>query len=48
MSQALPSQQEAAPPIKAIIIQPDSTYEVREIHQDIRTLQGIVGGHLEA
>jgi Domain of unknown function (DUF3846) len=47
MSQALPSQQEAAPPIRAIIIEADSTYEVCEIKQDIPTMQGLVGGNLE-
>ena len=48
MSQTLLSQQEAAPPIQAIIIQPDSSYEVREIQQDIRTWQGLLGGNIEA
>jgi hypothetical protein len=48
MSQTLPSQQEAAPPIRAIIIQPDSSYEVRTIEQDIRTWQELVGGYIEA
>jgi Domain of unknown function (DUF3846) len=48
MSKTLPSQQEAAPPIRVIIIQPDSSYEIREIEQDIRTLQCLVGGHLRA
>lgn len=47
MSQTLPSQQEAAPPIRAIIIESDSTYEVREIEQDLRTLEGLVGGQPE-
>jgi Domain of unknown function (DUF3846) len=37
-----------SPPIRALIIQPDSTYEVREIAQGIQTLQGLVGGYLEA
>lgn len=48
MSQALASQRDKAPPIRAIIIQPDSTYEVREIQQDIRTFRGLVGGCIEA
>jgi hypothetical protein len=48
MSQTLSAEQEAAPPIRAIIIQPDSTYEVREIEQDIRTFQGLVSGRPEA
>jgi hypothetical protein len=47
MSQTLPSQQEAAPPIRAIIIQPDSTYEVREIQQNIGAFQELVGGCIE-
>jgi hypothetical protein len=46
MSQTLPSQQEAAPPIRAIIIQPDGTYGVREIQQDEQTFRGLVGGHV--
>lgn len=44
MSQAGYSQIATAPSIRAIIIRPDSTYEVREIEQDIRTLRGLVGG----
>jgi hypothetical protein len=47
MSQTLPSQQEAAPPIRAIIIQPDNTYEAREVSQEIRVFQDLVGGYLE-
>ena len=38
----------AARPIRALIIQPDDSYEMREITQDIQTWQGIVGGYLEA
>ncbi|OBK44852.1 hypothetical protein A5655_13025 [Mycobacterium sp. 1081908.1] len=37
----------AAPPIRALIIQPDTTHEVREIEQDIRTFHGLVGGKPE-
>jgi hypothetical protein len=48
MSQTVSSQRVAARPIWALIIQPDDTYEVREIAQDIRTLQGLVDGYLEA
>jgi hypothetical protein len=48
MSQSVSSQRVAARPIRALIIQPDNTYEVREIEQDIRTVQGLVGGYLEA
>lgn len=44
MSQRVSSQRVVARPIRALIIQPDDSYEVREIGQDIRTLQGIVGG----
>jgi hypothetical protein len=47
VSQTLSRQLEAAPPIRALIIQPDNSYEVREIEQDIRTLQGLVGGYFE-
>jgi len=47
VSQTLSRQLEAAPPIRALIIQPGSTYEVRQIEQDIRTLQGLVGGQPE-
>lgn len=46
MSQTLSSQRMAAPPIRVLIIRPDSTYEVREVEQDIRTMQGLVGGHI--
>jgi hypothetical protein len=38
----------AAPPIRAIIIQPDDTHEVGEIQQDLNALQQLVGGDLEA
>jgi hypothetical protein len=48
MSQTVSSQRVAARPIRALIIQPDDSYEVREIAQDIRTFQGLVGGYLEA
>jgi Domain of unknown function (DUF3846) len=48
MSQTLSSQRVASRPIRALIIRPDSTYEVREIEQDIRTLESIVGGYVEA
>lgn len=37
------SQIATARPIRALIIQPDDSYEVREIGQDICTLQGVVG-----
>jgi hypothetical protein len=48
MSQTVSSQRVAARPIRALIIKPDNTHEVREIQQDIRTLEGLVGGYLEA
>lgn len=35
-------------PIKALIIRPDRTYDVQQINQDLPTLQGLVGGYLEA
>ena len=44
MTRTVSSQRVAARPIRALIIQPDDSYEVRESGQDIRTLQGIVGG----
>ena len=47
MSQTVFSQQVAAPPIHVLIIRPDDTHEVREIEQDLKTLQGIVGGYIE-
>lgn len=37
-----------ARPIRAIIIQPDDSFSIRTIEQDLRTLQGIVGGYLQA
>jgi hypothetical protein len=48
MSETLSSQQVASRPIRALMIQPDNTYEVREIEQDIRTWQRLVGGYIEA
>lgn len=33
--------------IQALIIQPDSDYEVREVEKDLRTFQEIVGGFIE-
>jgi hypothetical protein len=47
VSQTVFSQQVAAPPIQVLIIRPDDTHEVREIEQDLKTLQGIVGGYVE-
>jgi hypothetical protein len=34
--------------MRALIIQPDDSYELREIPQDIATWQGLVGGYVEA
>jgi Domain of unknown function (DUF3846) len=47
MSQTVCSQRVAAPPIRTLIIRADNTYEIREIEQDLKTLQGIVGGYVE-
>lgn len=47
MIETLASQQVVSPPIRALIIQPDNTYEVREIEQDISTFYGIVCGQPE-
>lgn len=41
------AQRVAVEPIQALIIQPDNTYEVREISQDPPTRQGLVGGYVE-
>jgi hypothetical protein len=48
MSQKVSPQRVAARPIRALIIQPDNTYEVREVAQELKTLQGLVGGYVEA
>lgn len=47
MSQTVSSQRAAARPIRALIISVDNTYEICEIEQDLKTLQGIVGGYVE-
>lgn len=36
-----------AEPIQALVIQPDDTYVVKTITQDLQTLQGLVGGYIE-
>lgn len=36
-----------APPIQALIIRADGTYEVRETAYDLRTFQKLVGGYIE-
>jgi hypothetical protein len=48
MTRTVSSQRVAARPIRALIIQPDDSYEVREIAQDIATFEGLVGGYVEA
>jgi hypothetical protein len=48
MSQTVFSERVAARPIRALIIQPDNSYEVREIDQDIQTRQGLLGGDIKA
>lgn len=35
-----------AQPIQVLLIQPDNTFEVREIEEDLPVLQGLVGGYL--
>jgi hypothetical protein len=37
-----------APPIQVLIINPDATYELRTVEQDLKVLQGLVGGWIEA
>jgi Domain of unknown function (DUF3846) len=48
MTRTVSSQRVAARPIRALIIQPGDSYEVREIAQDIATFEGLVGGYVEA
>jgi hypothetical protein len=48
MTQTVSPQQVAAPPIRALIIYPDDTYELRTVKQDLKVLQGLVGGWIEA
>lgn len=48
MTRTVSSQRVAARPIRALIIQPDDSYEVREIAQDIDTFEGLVDGYVEA
>lgn len=33
--------------VKALIVQPDKTYEIKEIKPNLKTLQKIVGGYIE-
>lgn len=35
-------------PVRALVIQPDATYRAQTLAQDIRTLQEIVGGYVQA
>lgn len=48
MSQTSYSALVAAKPIRALIIQPNHTYEVREVEQDLDTFRSLVGGHSQA
>lgn len=36
-----------APPIRVLIINPDATYETRTVEQELKALQGLVGGWIE-
>lgn len=47
MNQAGYSELATASRIRALIIQPDGDHEVRDIPQELRTWQHLVGGHLE-
>jgi Domain of unknown function (DUF3846) len=47
MSRTVSTKRMEAPPLQALIINPDNTFEVREIGQDLRTFQSIVSGYLE-
>jgi len=38
----------AAPHIRAVVVQPDMSYEILEVEQDLVTFKGIVGDYLEA
>jgi Domain of unknown function (DUF3846) len=48
MSQTVSSQRVAVPPIPALIIWPDDTYEIRTVEQEIEVFQRLVGGWVEA
>jgi len=48
MSQAGYSAAVTAHPIRAIIIQPDSTYEITNFKQDPGSVQAVVGEHIES
>jgi hypothetical protein len=47
MSRTVSTERVAAPPLQALIINPDNTFEVREVVQELKTLQSIIGGYLE-
>jgi Domain of unknown function (DUF3846) len=47
VSQTAFSQRVAAPPIRVLIIYPDDTYELRTVKQDLKVLQGLVGGWVD-
>lgn len=48
MTETVSSQRVAANPVRALIIWPDDTYELRAIEQKIEVFQGLVGGWVEA
>lgn len=48
MSQTVSPQRVTAQPIRAMIIYPDDTYELRTVEQDINAFQKLVGGWVEA
>lgn len=37
-----------AKPIKALVIRPDDSYEIKTVQQDLEAFQSIVGGYIEA
>lgn len=37
-----------APPIEVLIIRPDTSHAVETVEQDLKTMQGLVGGYLRA
>jgi hypothetical protein len=47
MTQTVSPQRVAAPPIRALIIYPDDTYETRTVEQELKVLQGLVGGWID-
>lgn len=47
MTQAVSAQLVTAPPIRALMIYPDDTYELKTVEQDLETFQRLVGGWVE-